>query len=203
MKIRALGRQVFDEVKLRATERLYGLAEKVVDGALAIDLSATKRFISGKIEFSDWVSRQAAAVRNHVFSLPEIREAVIKAGFISAEEAAAAIKAVNGKLKNAGGGQFHPGSWPVFTGFANEYHANKSAYVHFLLFLCRVGNGNAFNRIDFSHASKILFDRARGAGLLLELVNSSPVGIYAVASNPILHLHKQLAQLPKALRLVL
>ena len=180
MRIRTIGRQLINEVKLRAAERLYGLAEKAVDRTMGLDLSATKRFISGKIEKS-----------------------VKSAGFISVEEVAVAIKAINGKLKNAGGGQFDPGSWPVFTGFDNKYHTNQSAYIHFMLFLCRVGNGNAFNRIDFSPASQILFDRARGAGLLLELVNSSPVGIYAVAGNPIFYLHRQIIKLHRALRLIL
>ncbi len=203
MKIRSLGRQIIDEVQLRTYGSLSRLAEKAVDRALALDQAATEKLNSGKIELSDWLSRQAAAARSYIYSFSEIKRVVNNAGFTSAEEAAAAIKAINGKLKFFSVGQFYSGSWPVFAGVRDAFQAEKTDYIHFLYFLSEVGKGNFFTNIDFSQSALLLFQRARSDGLIVERVKDSCFGTWFVFKDPMLFLQEKVKQLPMIYRGIL
>lgn len=174
------------EAKLRAYPALNRMFWEAVEQAFKADLAVSRKMASGKRAVTEW-------------PLQKVKEA----GFTSILEARAAVKALKGKLKDDGSIIAYSDGFPVFVRMGQKLQAEKTAFIHFLVFLSKVKRGNPFQSIDRSQSVLLLFHRARVERLIVERITESNASTWVVFKDPMELLQEKVDRLPLALRMAL
>ena len=197
MRIKALGRQIIDEMKFRSYPTLTRLAEKAVDEIL--DVAS----IRSRSQLEGWFYRKVAAVKRHFLVYSEVEKMVQRAGFNNIEEARAAVKVLTGELPKEYDHKFVSGAFPVFISTNDKFLSEKTAYIYFLAFLGKVGEKKTFSNVDFSPAATKLFQRALWDGIIEEKTKGVHDRTWKVVMDPMHELRRRVQRLPVKLQIIL
>ena len=197
MKIRSIGRQITDGVKLYAYPMLDRLSEKAINEIL--DVAS----IRSRSQLEGWLSRKAVALKRHLLLFSEVEKMVQQAGFDSIEEARAAVKALTGELPKEYNHKFVSGAFPVFISANDKFLSKNTAYIYFWVFLDKVGKGETFSNVDFSPAAMNLFQRAMWDGMIEEKTKGLHDSTWKVVMDPMHKLKLKVERLPVKLQKIL